>query len=170
MKSTRFVALLAVFALAVVAGWFYFFGAQRNGVIPSGDRITIYYTKTDGKTEEPFTVTLGPARDPQSVAFYAATQAIAGPPQGVDAIRFPPGTHVRSVELDGKTASVDLSSEVKNGGGGSFDEGGMFKALVWTMTALPGIDSVAIRVQGSQVATLPGGHLELDEPLARSSW
>src|SRR5262249_4200032 len=113
---------------------------------------------------------LGPARDRKSVVFYAATQAIAGPPQDVEAIRFPSGTHVLSVELDGKTATVDLSPEVKNVGGGSLDEGGMFKSLVWTLTALPGIDSVGIRVAGAQVATLPGGHLELDEPLNRSSW
>ena len=115
-------------------------------------------------------MSLGAAHDLQSVAFYAATQAIAGPPPNVEAIRFPAGTHVRKLDLDGTTAIVDVSGDVNNTGGGSFDEGGMFKSLVWTLTALHGIDAVSIRVDGSRVATLKGGHLELDEPLARSSW
>jgi spore germination protein GerM len=153
--------------IAAAGGW-YFLSHRGGGV--SQDRVTVYYTKVDGRSEEPYSVTLGPARDRKSVAFYAATQAVAGPPQGVEGIRFPTGTHVLGLELDGKTAVVDLSPEVKNTGGGSFDESGMFKALVWTLTAQPGIESVAIHVNGSQVATLPGGHLELDEPLSRSSW
>jgi len=33
-----------------------------------------------------------------------------------------------------------------------------------------GIKSVAIRVDGEQVAAIPGGHFELDEPLTRSDW
>ena len=132
--------------------------------------MTVYYTKYDGKTEVAYRVSLGAAHDLKSVAFYAATQAVAGPPPNVEAIRFPAGTHVRQLDIDGTTAIVDLSSEVDKFGGGSFDEGGMFKSLVWTLTALHGIDAVSVRVQGSRVATLPGGHLELDEPLARSSW
>jgi spore germination protein GerM len=169
MKISRLVALLAVFVLGLVAGWYYFTLGQRNAGV-SRAMVTVYYTKIDGKTEEAYNVTLGPARDRKSVAFYAATQAVAGPPAGVEAIRFPAGTHVRSLDLDGSTAVVDLSPEVRASAGGSFDEGGMFKSLVWTLTALPGINAVSVRVDGSQVATLPGGHLELDEPLSRSSW
>jgi spore germination protein GerM len=166
LKSSRVVALLVVFILAVAGGWYYV--SHRSG--GAGDHVTVYYTQLDGKTEVSYTVTLGPARDRKSVAFYAATQALAGPPEAVEAIRFPNGTHARTLVLDGKTAVVDLSPEVKNTGGGSFDEAGMFKALVWTLTALPGIEAVSVRIDGSQVATLPGGHLELDEPLSRSSW
>jgi spore germination protein GerM len=170
MKFSRFVALLVVFAVALAAGWYYFSSGQRSGSVVSGGTVTVYYTKLDGKTEQPYSVTLGPARDGKSVAFYAATQAVAGPPAGVEAIRFPPGTHVKSLDIANGTAIVDLSAEVKSTGGGSFDEAGMFKGLVWTLTALPGIESVSVRVNGSQVATLPGGHLELDAPLSRSSW
>ena len=169
MKTSRFVALLAVFVLGLVAGWYYFTNVQGNTGV-SRATVTVYYTKIDGKTEEPYSVTLGPARDRKSVAFYAATQAVAGPPAAVEAIRFPTGTHVRSVDLDGSTATVDLSPEVRATAGGSFDEAGMFKSLVWTLTALPGINAVSVRIDGAQVATLPGGHLELDEPLSRSSW
>ncbi|MBV8159474.1 MAG: GerMN domain-containing protein, partial [Acidimicrobiia bacterium] len=153
------------------AGGWYYIGHRGggNGHV-AGRTVTIYYTKYDGHTEVPYSVSLGAAHDLQSVAFYAATQAVAGPPSNIEAIRFPSGTHVRKLALDGTTAIVDISGDVNNAGGGSLDEGGMFKSLVWTLTALHGIDAVSIRVEGSRVATIKGGHLELDEPLARSSW
>jgi len=163
----RGIALVTVFVLALALGW-HFLGPHGGSV--SKSTVTVYYTKFDGQTEVPYTVTLGTAHDVKSVAFYAATQAVAGPPQSVDAIRFPSGTHVRALDLDGTTAIVDISSDIDKWGGGSLDEAGMMKSLVWTLTAIHGIDAVSIRVDGSRVATLPGGHLELDEPLSRSSW
>jgi spore germination protein GerM len=160
------IALIALFAIAVAAGWWFF-----NHRAPSvGDHITVYYTKIDGTTEVPWTVSLGPARDPKSVAFYAAAQAIAGPPAGTDAVRFPPGTRPLGVTINGSAVDVDISKEVTGLAGGSFAETAAFKSLVWTMTALPSISSVTIRVGGARIPTLPGGHFELDEPLTRSSW
>jgi spore germination protein GerM len=72
--------------------------------------------------------------------------------------------------LKGSTATVDISGAAKQSGGGSFAELGEFKSLVWTLTALPGIHAVRVKVDGASLVTLPGGHLELDEPLTRASW
>jgi spore germination protein GerM len=66
--------------------------------------------------------------------------------------------------------AVDLSKDVGAAVEGSFNEAAEFKALVYTLTALPGISSVRVSVAGESVATLPGGHLELDEPLTRQSF
>jgi spore germination protein GerM len=166
MRATRAVALvLLLVAVAAVSWWF--FGRQTSG--PSS--VVVYYVKAaDGTTAVPWTVSLGPARDPRSVAFYAAVQAVAGPPSGVDAVRFPAGTTVESVNLDGSSADVDLSKEVGAAVEGSFNEAAEFKALVYTLTTLPGISSVRVSVAGERLATLPGGHLELDEPLSRQSF
>lgn len=163
----RGIALVIIFGLGVAAGWYYFSYRPHN---VSAATVTVYYTAVDGKTEVPYKVSLGPARDRKSVAFYAATQALAGPAADVEAIRFPAGTHLLNLDLSGDTATVDLSPEINKYQGGSFDEGAMFKALVWTLTAQPGIKEVAVRIDGSKVATLPRGHLELDEPLSRSAW
>jgi spore germination protein GerM len=160
--------LLTVFVLAVAVGWYYI--GHRGSTSVSNGTVTVYYTKYDGTTEVPYSVTLGTAHDTQSIAFYAATQAVAGPPPSVEAIRFPAGTHLLSLDVRDGTATVDLSGDVNKYGGGSLDEGGMFKSLVWTLTAVHGINAVSIRIDGSRVATLPAGHLELDEPLSRSSW
>ena len=160
-------ALIALFLVAVAAAWW----ATHRTVAGVGDRITVFYTKADGTTLAPWPVSLGSARDRSSAAFYAATQCVAGPPPGPAAVRFPAGTHVRTVTDDGTTADIDLSREVERSAEGGFAEAAEFKALVWTLTqpAL-GIDAVTIRVDGTRLATLPGGHLELDDPLSRSSF
>jgi hypothetical protein len=169
MRSLRLIALVIVFAAAVAAAWW--FVHARNGT--AGDSIVVYYTKIDGTTQAPWRVSLGPARDRSSVAFYAAAQALAGPASGIEAVRFPAGTHVLGITLDGSTADVDISGEVKSSAEGGFTETAEFKSLVWTLTdpqTLPGIKTVRIRIDGARVATLPGGHFELDEPLSRATF
>ncbi len=166
MRATRAVALVLLL-VAVAAGSWWFFGRHSS----EPDSVTVYYTKTDGTTLVPWTVSLGPARDARSVAFYAAVQAVAGPPAGVDAVRFPAGTQrPRPPTSTARRADVDLSKDAGTDVEGSFNEAAEFKALVYTLTALPGISSVRVSVAGERIATLPGGHLELDEPLTRQSF
>jgi spore germination protein GerM len=167
MRTPRLVALIVLFVVAVGAAWW--FGHRSSSTV--GDAITVYYARADGTTLVPWRVSLGPARDPQSVGFYAATQCVAGPPPGTDAVRFPPGTRVRAVHVEGTTAEVDLSHEVASSAEGGFAESAEFKSLVWTLTQPSlGFTALRVRIDGARVATLPGGHLELDEPLARSSF
>ncbi len=165
MQAVRAGALALVLVVAVAVSWWFF--GQRS---QPNATIAVYYTKLDGTTVVPWNVSLGPARDPQSVAFYAAVQTVAGPPAGVEAVRFPAATRVLSTAIDGSTAIVDLSSDVGAKVEGSFSEAAEFKALVYSLTALPGIDAVRVQIGGVTVATLPGGHLELDEPLSRQSF
>jgi spore germination protein GerM len=166
MRAFRGVALVLV-VVAVAAGtWWYL--NRRNAAAPAA--VTVYYTRLDGTTLVPWRVSLGPARDRRSVLFYAAVQAVAGPPAGTDAVRFPAGTRVVSAQLDGSTAVVDLSDAVNRSAEGGFTEAGEFKALVYTLTGLPSVTSVRVTVGGESVATLPGGHFELDEPLTRQSF
>jgi len=167
MRTSRALVLVVLFAAAVVAAWWYTH-RQPSGV---GAAIDVYYAKADGTTLVPWRVTLGPARDRASAAFYAATQAVTGPPAGVDAVRFPAGTHVLAVDVQDSTADVDLSKEIAASAEGGFAESAEFKALVWTLTQPTlGITSVKVRIGGARVATLPGGHLALDESLSRSSF
>ena len=164
----RLLRALGVVALLVVAAYIGYRVLSRPAAAPAN--VTVYYTKTDGDAVVPWHVSLGPAHDLASVAFYAAVQAVSGPPPDVSALRFPAGTIVHAVHVSGSTAAVDLGGSIASGQSGSFTESGEFKALVWTLTALPGIAAVQVRVNGARVPTLPGGHLELDEPLTRQSW
>jgi spore germination protein GerM len=166
MKVLRAVAVLAVLVVAAYLAYRYL--VQPPG--RSADTITVYYCKTDGVTLVAWKVSRDPRMDPNKVAFYATAQALAGPPVSVEAIRFPAGTMVNHVDLSGSTATVDLGGTISRSAGGSFAESGEFRGLIWTLTALPGITAVQIKVDGAKVATLPGGHLELEQPLARSSF
>jgi Sporulation and spore germination len=172
VRSTRWPILIALLVIAAAGTWYYL--SHRSAV---GGTLAIYYTKLDGKTLGELSVSLRPPQAGESAAehlhdtvLYAAVQAIAGPPNDTQAIRFPPNTRVLAVSVDGSTATVDLSKEVERQVGGSFGENGEFKALVYTVTGVPGIDSVQVTVDGEQLQTLPGGHLELDQPLRRSDW
>ena len=143
----------------------------------SGSTLTVYYAKLDGTTLGTWDVSVrAPAAGESSaaalhdLATYAAVQAVAGPPAQTSAVRFPTGTRVRDVALNGSTAIVDLSKEVAAGSGGSFGENGEFKGLVYTLTGISPINAVQITIEGRTVETLPGGHLELDAPLRRSDW
>ncbi len=173
MKASRLLFLVVLLA-AVVAGTWYFL--SRRAPEPGGT-LAVYYTKLDGTTLGNLSVSLRPQQPGESSAEhlrntvkYAAVEAVAGPPSDVQAIRFPPGTRVLDATVSGSTATVDLSNDVARQAGGSFGENGEFKALVYTVTAVPGIDAVRVTIAGQTLPTLPGGHLELDEPLHRSDW
>lgn len=150
---------------------------MSRGPVVTGDNLTVYFAKLDGSQLGTWTVSL---RSPQpgetsaehahNVALYAAVQSIAGPPSDISAIRFPTGTHVLNVNVSGTTATVDLSKDVETATGGSLQENGEFKGLVYTLTELSPINAVQILIEGRKVETLPGGHLELDTPLRRSDW
>jgi len=171
VRNSRVFFLLALLIAVAAIAWY--ISSHRT----SAGEVTVYYSKVDGQSEIPWTISAR-AQQPgesaaayaQYLALYAASQAVAGPPSDVTAIRFPAGTQVLSVTVDGTTATVNLSPEVHHPGDGALNESGEFKALIWTMTARPGIDAVAVRVAGSKVATLNGGSFELDEPLRRSDW
>lgn len=173
MRSSRLLAIL-VLLVVVVAGAWYFLSNRSKSV---GSTLAVYYTKLDGTTLGTMSVSLRPQQSGESGAehlrnavLYAAVQAVAGPPSEVQAIRFPPGTRVVAATVNGSTASVDLSTDVERQAGGTFGENGEFKGLVYTVTGVPGIDAVKVTVGGQTLPTLPGGHLELDEPLHRSDF
>jgi germination protein M len=174
VRSTSRAPLLWIAVIILgVATWYYY----SHRAAAKGESVAIYYTKLDGTSLGDVRVSLRPRAADESAAerlhnvvFYAAVQAVAGPPNGIKAIRFPPGTRVHEVSVGGTTATVDLSKEVDQQAGGSFGENGEFKALVYTLTGIRGIEAVQVTIDGARVPTLPGGHLELDEPLHRSDW
>jgi hypothetical protein len=173
VRSLR-LPVLVVLLVVVAAGTWYVISSRGSRNAPT---LPVYFTKMDGTSLGRTSVSLRPplagesaAEHLHNTALYAAVQAVAGPPGDVQAIRFPPGTRVLGVEVNGSTATVDLSKDVENTPGGSFGETGEMKALVYTVTGVAGVDAVQILVEGNRLETLPGGHLEIDEPLHRSDW
>ena len=139
--------------------------------VPPPHQITIYYCKagSDDLIRIPFTV--DPKLSGAALQTYALNQLLAGPAVDRDAfVLFPAGTSA-TVVTQRQTATVDINGDIaRSFGGGAGDEVGMFKSLTYTLTALPGIKSVQVLVSGRKLAALPGGHLEIDEPLTRETF
>jgi spore germination protein GerM len=174
MKSGRLILLIILLLVVAAGSWFFF---SRQNANKPGEHLVVYYTKVDGTSLGTWTVSMRPPQSGESAAehlhnaaLYAAVQAVAGPPADVQAIRFPTGTQVTNVGVNGSVATVDLSKEVTAQSGGTFGENGEFKGLVYTLTGIPAINAVQVTVEGHKLQTLPGGHLELDSPLRRSDW
>jgi spore germination protein GerM len=169
----RLLLLGAVLVVVALGAWYVF--SSRGSV--GSENLTVYYVRGDGTTLAHWTVSVRPRQGGESdaehlhnVALYAAVQAVAGPPSEVNAVRFPAGTHVLNVTDASGVASVDLSGDVASGAGGSYQESAEFKGLVYTLTGIPSVNAVQVLVAGRNVETLPGGHLELDQPLRRTDW
>jgi len=169
----RVVLLFVILVVAAAGAWYLL---TPHGSVGS-ENLTIYYTQSDGTTLGTWLVSMRPRQNDENdverlhdVALYAAVQAVAGPASEVSAVRFPSGTHVLNVTVSGATATVDLSSDVASAAGGSYQENGEFKGLVYTLTGIPTVNAVQVLVAGRNVETLPGGHLELDQPLRRTDW
>jgi hypothetical protein len=106
VRSTRFPILVVLLLVVAAATWYYV--SQHAG--RGGETIAIHFTKLDGKTLGEVRVSLRPRQSGESAAehlhntvLYAAVQAVAGPPNDVQAIRFPPGTRVIGVSVDGSS-------------------------------------------------------------------
>jgi spore germination protein GerM len=171
VKTPRLLATILLLAVIAFLCWYFLLRPA-----PESGLLAIWYTKIDGTSLGTWSITERPVEPNETAAqylqyeaLYAAVQNVAGPPSTVQAIRFPQGTHVNGVTIQGPVADVDLSNEVTHQSG-TFGENGEFKALVYTLTALPGIKGVQVTVAGQRLQTLPHGNLEIDAPLHRSDW
>ena len=81
----------------------------------------------------------------------AALQALLAGPNGGSGLTsaIPPGVEIRSLELAAGVAHVDLSAAFLAGDG---DGQAAQTALIETMTALPGVTSVTLSVEGKRLA------------------
>ena len=146
-------------------------GCARNQRTVTPHEVTVYYCRagTGVLVSVPYTVDAklqGAALDN-----FLVSQVIAGPSGGREALALFPADTTATVTKSGQTDVVDLRGSLdKRYPGGTTDEIGMFKSLVYTLTAQPNVKDVQVKVDGQTLAALPGGHLELDEPLTRETF
>lgn len=144
---------------------------HRGAPPPPTDQITVYYSKAGSDTLVAFHYSAAPGLAGAPRAQYAVEQLLAGPlDPAADLLTFPPDTRAK-VTLHDATADIDLSGSItKRFSRGADDEAGLFKSLTYTVTDIPGITALQIRLNGQVVPALPGGQLELDEPLSRATF
>jgi spore germination protein GerM len=73
----------------------------------------------------------------------------------------PSGTTLRSVAIEGNEAVVDLSTQFESGGG-SLSMQLRVAEVVFTLTALPSVDTVRFSIEGEPRATLGGEGIVVD--------
>ncbi|HSK47153.1 MAG TPA: Gmad2 immunoglobulin-like domain-containing protein [Coriobacteriia bacterium] len=78
----------------------------------------------------------------------------------------PVGTEVRGVEMNGRTAIVNLSKEFETGGG-SLSMQLRVAQVVYTATQFEDVDRVAFEIEGERVESIGGEGVSVDPPLTR---
>jgi spore germination protein GerM len=170
-RSVRLPGAAAIcIALAMLAGCGHR-GQSANHGQPVEHQITVYYSKAGSDSLVAMRYTAGANLAGSALAQYAVSELVAGPPDANSTlIVFPADTRAHAT-LNGATVDVDLAGSItKHYAGGASDEAGLFKSLTYTLTELPGVTAVQVSLNGQVEAALPGGHLELDEPLTRETF
>jgi N-acetylmuramoyl-L-alanine amidase len=159
-------------ALAMLAGCGHRGQSAGNGQSQPAERhITVYYCKagSDSLVAMHYSAASDLAGTP--LAQYVVSQLLAGPSEPTSTLLVFPNDTRAVATLHGITVDVDITGSIaKHYSGGAGDEVGLFKSLTYTLTDLPGVTAVRVLLNGQVEAALPGGHLELDEPLTRETF
>lgn len=135
---------------------------------PTGEKIDIvlYFGTSDGY----LAAEMRSIPKTQGIARAAVQELIRGPAPGSGLYpTLPPGTSLNGIKIEGGTATVDFSKELKTGHkGGSSGEMVTVSSIVNTLTQFPAVQRVQILIDGSKVETL-AGHLDISGPLGRNA-
>lgn len=81
---------------------------------------------------------------------------------------FPSGVKVKNLSVNDGLATVDLSKEIYDISGGSYDEMMLTSAIVNTLTEFNEIKKVQILIEGEKTATIKG-HIDLMDTFERDT-
>ncbi|MGH2698505.1 MAG: Gmad2 immunoglobulin-like domain-containing protein [Actinomycetota bacterium] len=101
----------------------------------------------------------------------AALEALLEGPSGAGNLTsaIPPGTRVNSLNIDGGTATVDLSSQFESGEG--IPSMGMrLGQLTFTLTQFPTVKRVVLELEGERVRRFSNEGLVIERPLTRADF
>lgn len=83
--------------------------------------------------------------------------------------QIPPGTRLLGIDIDGGTATVDLTSEFESGGG-SASMFGRLAQVVYTLTEFETVKRVRFALDGEPVDVFSGEGIVLDKPVTRADY
>lgn len=168
--------MLALFLLGLLAAMLALGGCQqavettKTGNQPTTKTVILYFSDAQamylvGETRD---ITFNPAtRTASSEAGEIVRELIAGPRDPGKIRTIPAETQLLGVEVAEGLATVDFSEELRSKHpGGSTGELMTLYSLVNSLTELPEIKQVQIRINGSPLDTL-AGHVDLTHPLTR---
>lgn len=144
---------------------------------PTGMDLVVYYMMDGGGTRTrpgPFLVpvrrtveeTTGPAQRALEVLLEGPTEEETR--AGVSSA-IPDGTRLLGVSVDDGLAVVDLSGDFEVGGG-TFSQRARLAQLVYTVTRLPTVDRVELRLDGRRVDVFSSEGIVIDGPSSREDF
>lgn len=167
VRPLKLIALLAVAAVAGLAGAT--IGLSDTGVaeVPRAASVKVFFVKG-----ERFTARSRAVRPGEPAAAAAVRALLAGPTRAERAAgietTLPARTRLVAVAVGRGTATVELSRAPRPAS--AFDVSlrpARAAQIVYTLTALPAVERVLIRVNGADRAVFTGTRLALKGPLAR---
>jgi spore germination protein GerM len=128
--------------------------------------VQVYFFQGDRLTA--VTRPLPPDRAPLEVALR---ELLKGPSEAEKAAglstQLPAGIKIRALRSEREIATIDFSGRLEAYGGGSSRVEGLVAQIVYTATAVPGINKAWIWLAGQKEVVLGGEGLVLDKPLGR---
>lgn len=82
----------------------------------------------------------------------------------------PPGTRLLGLTIEHGIATVDLSEEYGDTGGGTMGEGLAVAQVVYTLTQFPTVTGVNFEIEGTPLEMTPGHGIDLSTPQRRNDW
>ncbi|UCF78202.1 MAG: GerMN domain-containing protein [Candidatus Eiseniibacteriota bacterium] len=132
--------------------------------------VLLYFGSADGTSLVEATQEIMASSEPATLLASIVRELLAGPPEsGTSTV--PEGTQLISAYVEGGTAYLDFSEELRTGfAGGSTQEYILLASIVRTVSAnFPDINQVQILVEGIAAESI-GGHYDTSEPLSVFDW
>jgi spore germination protein GerM len=154
----------ALILLAAIAAIVYYLSAPRQ---EQRATIKIYLTKGDRlvEVERPLVAKAPPLNSAMDALLSGPTEAEKA--AGITTL-IPTGARVLHQRVRDGVAIIDFNPKLENYGGGSARVEAMIAQIVYTATAVPGVEKAWIWVEGKKEIVLGGEGLVLDKPLGRS--
>jgi germination protein M len=131
--------------------------------------LSVYFLDADSKVRVGYVRTI----DSSATGRGALEALLEGPNADDEALglstSIPEGTTLRSIDIAGGIATVDLSEEFTSGGG-SLSMQARLAQIVYTVTQFPTVDEVEILVEGSVLEVLGGEGILIDGTLTRADF
>ncbi|KPJ61679.1 MAG: hypothetical protein AMJ46_01000 [Latescibacteria bacterium DG_63] len=132
--------------------------------------VLLYFGSADGTTLIETTREIMASSEPATLLASIIRELLLGPSEsGVSTV--PEGTQLISAYVDGRTAYLDFSGEIRGGfAGGSTQEYVLLASIVRTVSAnFSDINYVQIMIEGTAIESI-GGHYDITEPLSVFDW
>ena len=161
-RGQRFIPVAVIILIGLAAALWYYCPPLPT----KAPALKIYFQKGSG-----IEAVERPERQDLSALKQAMDELLAGPRPDEAAAGYmteiPPGTKAMTLKAEKGLAVIFFNDRLEEYGGGAAKVQALVAQIVYTATAIPGIEKVLIKISGSKEVVLGGEGLVIDRPLGR---